>query len=633
MGELLNGLLKLLVYGCWVFLLFAGLYFSAAGWVADAQRDNWIQQYRITDNQAYRQKISGLYSQWEWFKLARYAAMHPCKTWAGIQNIWPILKDPVQAIGSGNFQPKHMTQERFIRHLVPPLLIAIIMALWVEFALYPLARHKLAAWLASTDRKIFGRLGDFPRGDGFVLSKHIRLNRKASFRHALVIGPSGAYKSSAMIIPTLLTLPDNCAAVISDPKFELYCRTSSWLQSRGHEVVIVSPLGGFGVGWDPLKECECSDDVRDLASQIISAAAYVAGKEPGEWQQMSESLLASYLVEASERRLSIAHAIESLYSDKASGTWLKSKAARFDFAMFQAGAAKSDKTAGSAIFTIQGALRQWCRDQVAGFLQHGSRLDMREIRRKKAVVFLCSTANESRQSAAIQNVFWRRLLSVLATQAGEPSCFCLLDEFANVGRLEGIDQGLNLLRSAGVGIFASIQNPPQLDFVYGRDGGALVLSSFGTVAVLPGLRDAERVSQWLGMKDDVRQSFSTMDEHMRAQFSQAPQNAMEAPLIRQLKDKQVLIVHANRKPVIDTTQVWFQTKLKKRVPIEFRKDWDQVNQDLVRKFLVQTGRIEPKQLSISPGIQKSQICPSDNLNPRKQEGIDMDNLFYQEIEK
>ena len=85
-------------------------------------------------------------------------------------------------------------------------------------------------------------LREFLGDDGFSISKRIRLSSKASYEHALVLGPTGSGKSSAFFIPNLLDLDGVHSAVVTDPKGEMCETTGPYLRAQGYDVVRLSPL-------------------------------------------------------------------------------------------------------------------------------------------------------------------------------------------------------------------------------------------------------------------------------------------------------------------------------------------------------------------------------------------------------
>jgi len=601
MGELLNNLLKSLFIGIWFLLVAGGLYLSAALWAADTQRDLWSNQYNHAESVAVKKKIAIRYKEWTALRLSRLFFVNPKAIWRNMQIAWPLLKNPVLNIGKGRFWPGNITKDRMVKHIMPPPLIAFLIAGLLQWLAYPVARSKLARNLSTTDKKTFGRIKDLPLGNGFVLAQKVRLAADGGGNpHVLTIGPSGNGKSACQALPSLLSLPDDASCIVTDPKGELLCRAWAFLKKRGHKVYVVGPRTGYGHGWDPVWSCQTVDDVRELARQLLVAGMSSEDKGKGDqWINMSRSCLSAYLVDAWVSGAGLTDALQALFVDQASGKALTDEQALFDYRMFQTVAAASS-TVGSIMATIQGAIMPWLSDEVVGWLDCDRQFEMSNIRKEKAVVFLTTTAAEMKQSQAIQHVFFSQLFQYLAESGDGTRVQIIMDEMANLGRLEGIDQALNLLRSAGVALHGFIQNSSQIQAVYGKDQGDVVVESFGTICVMSGLRkDAENLSKLLGMKDAVRASHSTMDEHLRAQYAQNQESEMEANAIRQIQKNEVLIISGNCKPVIAKLRPWFKIKkLFSLVPTWARRDWKEIDLLKVAAVFQSFKVIEPQRLTL-----------------------------------
>lgn len=610
MSEFLANLLRLLTHSISLSLLAAGLYLAGAGLAADAALDRVQVKYSAalkkagSDAKARRatlEKIARHRAEHSWPKLTWKAAWLPEIVRSHSMVAFPILNFGKRGLklDTKALQSRHRwVRERVIWHQASFLLMAGLLILLNELALFPLLRSRMARALATDDAEIFGKPKILPRGDGFVLSHDVRLARDGGGNpHVLTVGPSGNGKSACQVIPSLLQLPDDCAAVVTDPKGELHARTSHHLRKRGHEIIMLGPLAGHGQGWDPLRECQHSDDVRELARQLIAAGDESATGGSGNWNNMSRTLLSAYLLQAKSEGLGLADGLQLLYSDEAKGESITDAAAQLDYRQFQT-MAGSANTAGSVLATIQGSCQVWLQDRVVGWMDHPERFSMSDIRSKKAVVYLITSANDMKASRPIQWVFFSRLFAHLASGDGGTPVRVFLDEMANLGPLEGLDNALNLLRSAGVALHGFIQNPSQLFLVYGRDAGAVVAESFGTICVMSGLRnDANDLARLLGERAEVRASYSTMDEKMRAQFSENQKQALDGSMLRQIRRDQVLIVCNNRKPVMGLLVPWFKlAQLRKLVPEAFRPDWSAVPEAAKRQCLAAAGAIEPVQI-------------------------------------
>lgn len=161
MGELLNGLLRAVVVGLWFVVLLVAFYVSASGWSADFGRDMWRWQAQHTTSQKVKNnRITRLNVGWP--KTTWYLVKHPSYNWKVLKKAFPFLTLRSQRIGKGNFAPRSMTRERFIYHILPAPLIALLLMFFIEFGIYPMLRHKLAKWLATQENNVFGSTADLP---------------------------------------------------------------------------------------------------------------------------------------------------------------------------------------------------------------------------------------------------------------------------------------------------------------------------------------------------------------------------------------------------------------------------------------------------------------------------------------
>jgi len=620
MGEVINNLLRIAVILGHLGLVLGGAWMAIAGLATGIQQERLKEAYKTAisnQNERFKQAVKRQFSDiqnhrisWSWRLATRADEM---------RDVWSELFPPLAEfgqIGKGNFfaqnKLKWITPNRVLLHALPWLLAGVLLALLLEFFIYPLIRTRVARSLADDSKEIIGHPATLPKGDGFVLAKNVRLPRDGGGNpHVLTVAPSGGGKSSAQLLPSLLQLPDDCAAVVTDPKSELLARAGVWLARQGHKVIALGPMVGFGYGWDPLKECQTPDDCRELARQLIEAGDEGVAGSGGNWNNMSRTCLSAYLIQTHADGLGLADALQLLYADLAMGKALTDSAAELDYRQFST-MAGSVNTVGSVLATIQGSTQVWLQDQVVGWMnaKHQLKLDM--IREKKAVVFLLTSASDARASRPIQRLFFSRLFDHLASSSGA-DVRVFLDEMANLGAMEGIDQALNLLRSAGVGIHAFVQNTSQLFSVYGRDAGAVVAESFGTICVMAGLRnDARDLAQLLGEREEVRASYSTQDEKMRAQFGQNQRQALDASMLRQIGKSEVLIVSSNLKPVMARLKPWFKTKkLRDRViwP-SMRADWKEIPDSIKKTFFGKFPEISPVQV-VLPATKKE--SPKGNV--------------------
>ena len=116
--------------------------------------------------------------------------------------------------------------------------------------------------------------------------------------HALVIGGSGSGKSSAILIPTLLSV-SHIGLFCIDIKGELWSKTRRLDDDR---VVIVDFQDRNLFGWDALaalnrKASPSDQDIREQMEEIADSLIPISAKDSQEfWKQSARSLLIGELV-------------------------------------------------------------------------------------------------------------------------------------------------------------------------------------------------------------------------------------------------------------------------------------------------------------------------------------------------
>ncbi len=127
--------------------------------------------------------------------------------------------------------------------------------------------------------------------------------------HTLVISNSGSKKTRCVALPTIYALADSGVGesmIITDPKGELYEKSSGYLRNRGYEIQLIDFRDiGSGDVWNPLSEIyEMYKKNKDEGVQMI--ADFVSGLVDDElgghnkfdpfWDQMSSSLAVSLIL-------------------------------------------------------------------------------------------------------------------------------------------------------------------------------------------------------------------------------------------------------------------------------------------------------------------------------------------------
>lgn len=153
--------------------------------------------------------------------------------------------------------------------------------------------HGTARWAAPREIRSAGLLASPERGIhlGYLEPTHRTPITEPSDNHILVLAPPGTGKTTAIVIPTLLSYP--ATSWILDPKGELWEASAGWRQYKfGHECLRFEPTRAGTARWNPLEEIPLGEgDVAaatSFARNLVVAPA--AGGAEQHWTLAARSL-------------------------------------------------------------------------------------------------------------------------------------------------------------------------------------------------------------------------------------------------------------------------------------------------------------------------------------------------------
>ncbi|MEW5935373.1 MAG: type IV secretory system conjugative DNA transfer family protein, partial [Bacillota bacterium] len=408
----------------------------------------------------------------------------------------------------------------------------------------------------------------FLRGkDGLLVARGLRLSARVSCEHVAVVGPTGSGKSSAYFIPNLLALEGPASFVVSDPKGELYEKTSERQRALGRKVVVFAPLDpGVSCGYNPVRVASSVTEVKDIAQTLLvngtRSAEMLTGSRMSqpEWFTMSAPLLAAALLRGKEYGDpddSVAAALEFLVGSSdvelASEFEQVSRAARREYLIFRQSAG-SEATAASIRTVVSTALQLFALPEVAQ-VTSGETFDPRDLRRGPVALYVVVPERKAAFLSPLMSVFYHQLIEKVLEEEGVPVYF-LLDEFANVGVIPEFSRLAATARSRQVSLSVGVQGVEQLEGCYGREVAQDILNNLKTKLFFPGLSEysAGYASRLCGYATAQTRSVSrepgALGPVVGESYGLQRREVLTPDEVRRLDEKQVLVVAHNRNPVI-----------------------------------------------------------------------------------
>ena len=319
------------------------------------------------------------------------------------------------------------------------------------------------------------------KNKGIILAeKHYLPLDKMGNINTLIVGGSGAGKSASYSIPNASQLLGSY--VFTDPKGEIYDKTSGYLKANGYEIKVLNLVNPeHSDGYNPLMHIESNLDVDVIANTVIRGQKSEGGSSDPFWDDTSEMLLKAliyYLI--SQRPLeeqSLASCAEMVRAANTNGgnnllTDLMSELpydhpARMNYKSIEIA---PEKTYSSILSALQSKLGKFDSKEIADVTSTDT-IRFEDIGDKKVALYVISSDTHTAYDFLL-TIFFSQLIQKLYNYAElnggqlKNKVFFILDEFANIGQIPDFDKKISTSRSRGIQFSVILQNLDQLEAVY-----------------------------------------------------------------------------------------------------------------------------------------------------------------------
>ena len=318
------------------------------------------------------------------------------------------------------------------------------------------------------DRPVLGRR----YWNGLSIGPSVTIGPRSSL---LVVGPTQAGKTSALVVPALLRWTD--AAIVTSVKSDVMESTWRWRASLG-DVQVLEPGREGGLTWNPL------EGVGTLRHATRVARDSTSESDRGEtafWNSLAVKLVASLFVLARERGSSIFD-VAQLVERHDLSAWL-SERPTLAGEVLSSFLAYDPKTLDGVVTTAETMLTPW------RFAQPLARV--RDVVGGANTMYLCSPRGEQRHYEPLFRGALRMALDEQQQRVDEGSArrlLMVLDEAATVASLDELDQLAATVSGLGVTLVTVVQDFSQLVARWGPRA-ATIVNNHTTRVVLAGLAD------------------------------------------------------------------------------------------------------------------------------------------------
>ena len=324
-------------------------------------------------------------------------------------------------------------------------------------------------------------LGEY-KGKTVGLPKNTRLNR-----HIAVFGASGTGKSRAVIRNSLFqALKNNESVVITDPKGELYADTAEMYRRCGYEVKVYNLVNpGHSDSWNCMSDL-CGDTLMAQVLTNVIIGNTSSGKGDHFWDNGEGNLLKALVlyIDQDPKRAPEDKHLPAVYQMLTQNNERQLTAmferlplnhpARAPYNLF----AQSSDTVRSGIVLGLGTRLQVLQDRAVQAIAGRSDIDLTAPGKRKCAYYII-LSDQDTTMAFLSSLFFSFLFIKLTRFAD--SCEgrrcpipvnLILDEFNNIGRIGGAEDGsdfarsLSVCRSRDIRVMLAVQSLGQLQNRY-----------------------------------------------------------------------------------------------------------------------------------------------------------------------
>lgn len=321
--------------------------------------------------------------------------------------------------------------------------------------------------------------------------------------NVLTIGPAGSGKFTTAIAPTLLVSDESM--VVLDPKGEAFAVTARHRQQqRGQQVVAINPFNLFGdmlgladpltAQFNPLAKLDPHDPTFTAQIDALAAAMILPEGTDPHWSNRARDLVACLM----------AHVCSDPEEHAAGNNHLPRVRQllglpRIDLAAYMENARGNpvarvanlaggfndpeSKETGAVISTALGQTSFLDNPMLARFLSR-STFDFADLRREAMTVYLMLPPNELKTYYRFARLLVQSCISALSVEpkANDRRVLLLLDELAQLQRMDSLESAIALLRGYRVRVWSIFQDLNQMEDIYGKRWESFI-SNAGVVQV------------------------------------------------------------------------------------------------------------------------------------------------------
>jgi type IV secretion system protein VirD4 len=316
----------------------------------------------------------------------------------------------------------------------------------------------------------------------------------------LVFGPTGSYKTSALVIPAVLEWSGPLVATSVKPDL---LRATIAHRARLGQVVIIDPLGASGMAaakWSPLASCGTWAGAQQTAVQLANAIEQTPTEEQRPehrfWKTMGTKFLAPMLFAAATKGLGMAEVLHWLDSreDQEVKDILETAGVPAAVDAWESSQYRTDRAVDSLYATAEEVLHVYGNERVSASTD-GHDLDLDDFLAGNNTIYLYAPAHQQRLLRPLFETITQQVVAAAQERAAlapdgmlSPRLGLFLDEAGNCAALSDLDVLATTARGQGIQLVTVWHDKSQLEARYGPKAST-ILNNHRAKLFLSGLAD------------------------------------------------------------------------------------------------------------------------------------------------
>jgi type IV secretory pathway TraG/TraD family ATPase VirD4 len=316
----------------------------------------------------------------------------------------------------------------------------------------------------------------------------------------LVLGPTGSWKTSGLVVPAVLEWFGPLLATSVKPDL---LRATIAHRARLGQVVVIDPLGASGVKaarWTPLASCGTWAGAQQTAVQLANAIEQTPTEEQRPehrfWKTMGTKFLAPMLYAATVKGLGMSEVLHWLDSreDQQIKDILDAAGVPAALDAWESSQYRTDRAVDSLYATAEEVLHVYANEKVAASTE-GHDLDLEHFLSGNHTIYLYAPAHQQRLLRPLFEAITQQVVAAAQEQAARspdgmlsPRLGLFLDEAGNCAALSDLDVLATTARGQGIQLVTVWHDKSQLEARYGTKTST-ILNNHRAKLFLSGLAD------------------------------------------------------------------------------------------------------------------------------------------------